>query len=224
MGIPPVKALIPIRKHSKRVLNKNTKLFCGKPLYHWILQTLCKSQHIAEIVVDTDSEEIAETVKDLYSATVLMRPEKLCGYEVGIHPLIEFEISQATGEYFLQTHVTNPLLRPETVDNAIKFFFSQDAHDSLFTVTQLQTRLYWEDGKPLNHDPQNMLRTQDLPPIFEENSNFYLFSRTSFQKKYHRIGENPAMFPLDKLEAVDIDEEADFMLAEILMRNHLNKG
>jgi CMP-N-acetylneuraminic acid synthetase len=84
-------------------------------------------------------------------------------------------------------------------------------------VTRLQTRLYWEDGSPLNHNPAELLRTQDLPPVFEENSNIYIFSRASFDHAGRmRIGKTPLMFEMDRLEAVDIDEEADFRVAEAL--------
>lgn len=223
MSIPPVKALIPVRKHSKRVENKNTKLFCGKPLFHWILESLSNSKTIAEIVLDTDSEEIEQYAREHFKVTVLKRPERLCGYDVGIHPLIDFHISNTEGEYFMQTHATNPLLTPETVDGAVTAFFDQNQHDSLFSVTRLQTRLYYHDGRPLNHDPENMLRTQDLEPIYEENSNLYIFSRTTFYEVNHRIGRKPLMYPMNHLESIDIDEPHDFQLAETLMSIRLKQ-
>jgi CMP-N-acetylneuraminic acid synthetase len=143
-----------------------------------------------------------------------MRPMELHGDMVGITPLIEYDLSQVEGDFFLQTHSCNPLLSSATIDSAIEMFFSAPNADSLFSVTPVQKRFYWPDGRPVNHDPANMLRTQDLPPIFEENSNFYIFSRQSFAENNHRIGARPIMFPMDAIEAIDIDTEADFRVAE----------
>jgi CMP-N-acetylneuraminic acid synthetase len=221
MKIPIIKALVPIREHSKRVKNKNTRSFCNKPLFYWILKSLDASSHISEIIVDTDSKEIKQYSNANFEVTVLDRPYELCGYDIGIHPLIDFEISNTTGDFFLQTHATNPLLLPTTIDDAIESFFSQDQHDSLFSVNRLQTRLYWQNGQPINHNPENMLKTQDLEPIFEENSNLYIFSRKSFYENNHRIGKKPMMYPMDPLEAIDIDEEHDFNLANILFAESL---
>jgi N-acylneuraminate cytidylyltransferase len=128
--------------------------------------------------------------------------------------LIEYDISQVEGDFFLQTHSCNPLLSAGTIDAAIARFFASPDADSLFSVTPLQKRYYWPDGRPVNHDPANMLRTQDLEPILEENSNIYIFSRTSFVENNHRIGARPLLFPMDAVEAIDIDTEADFKLAE----------
>ena len=94
---------------------------------------------------------------------------------------------------------------------------AKDSYDSIFSVTRMNTRLYDKDGNPFNHDPEQLLRTQDLDPLFEENSNFYIFTRESFNKAgKKRIGKNPLMFEIDKLEAVDIDEPQDFVIAEVL--------
>ena len=104
--------------------------------------------------------------------------------------------------------------------SAIKEYFSSlDNYDSLFSVTKLQTRLYDQTGEPVNHNPRELLRTQDLPPLFEENSNIYIFSKTSFYAAgSKRIGKKPKMFAMGKLEATDIDEETDFILAETLLK------
>ena len=122
-------------------------------------------------------------------------------------------------EYYLQTHSTNPLLRPETVSSAIKTFFENlTQYDSLFGVTRLQTRLWDKDGQPLNHDPGILLRTQDLPPIYEENSCIYLYSRQTLLERQNRLGEHPVMFEVPPEEALDIDEELDFLIAEMIYK------
>jgi CMP-N-acetylneuraminic acid synthetase len=82
----------------------------------------------------------------------------------------------------------------------------------------LQTRLYDQHGKPLNHDPDVLLRTQDLPPVYEENSTIYIFSKEILEKRRNRIGHRPIMFEIKREEAIDIDEEIDFILADFFMR------
>jgi len=214
MTIRPVTALIPLKAHSERVPGKNVRPFCGRPLFHWILESLRDSSYVTQTVIDTDSEEIANDATANFDVRVLMRPTELRGDMVGITPLIEYDMSQVDGDFFLQTHSCNPLLLSSTIDAAIVRFFESPGADSLFSVTPQQKRFYWPDGRPVNHDPANMLRTQDLPPILEENSNIYIFSRESFIRNNHRIGAHSIMFPMDAMEALDIDTEAEFRLAE----------
>lgn len=224
MEYPSITALLPMKAHSERVANKNVRPFCGRPLFHWVMEELSRSEHITRIVIDTDSEEIARNASDNFDVTILMRPHRLLGDMVGITPLIDFEISQVEGDVFLQTHSCNPLLTAETIDAAIKAFVAAPDHDSLFAVTEVRKRFFWASGDPVNHDPANMLRTQDLDSLLEENSNMYIFTRQSFERHRHRIGANPIMFAMDALEAVDIDEESDFTLAEALMNARQGKA
>jgi CMP-N-acetylneuraminic acid synthetase len=122
-------------------------------------------------------------------------------------------------DFYLQTHSTNPLLRPETVKRAIETFLAEyPAKDSLFSVTRWQTRLYDQYGRAINHDPSVLIQTQDLPPVYEENSCLYLFTRQNLLRRHHRIGEHPILFEIDAAEAWDIDEEIDFEITDFLMR------
>lgn len=221
-----VTALVPMKGHSERVPNKNLRSFCGKPLCHWIILNLQKSHYVKDIVVNTDSPEIAENIrKNFDKLKIIDRPDEIRGDLVSMNTIIAYDLSQLPGEHFLQTHSTNPLLNAVTIDAGIElYFYNLGTHDSLFAVTRHNARFYWSDSTPINHDPQEMLRTQDLPPIFEENSNLYIFSRESFrQSGNRRIGLRPYLFEINKLEATDIDEEEDFLLAELLCRAKLNK-
>ncbi len=217
MNIPKITALVPMKGHSERVPNKNIRLLAGRPAFHWILKSLSKSRYVSEVVINTDSEEIAKSAQDNFKVTILKRPEFLLGDMVGIQPLIEYDLSQTDGEFYLQTHSTNPLVTTDTIDNAIELFFAQKGHDALFSVTEVKTRFYWPNGKGINHDPKHLIRTQDLDPIFEENSCFYIFSKETNKKTKNRLGFNPMMFPVSKLEAVDIDTMEDFYFAEYLL-------
>ncbi len=91
-------------------------------------------------------------------------------------------------------------------------------YDSLFAVTRLQVRLWNSGGQPINHDPAVLLQTQDLPPIYEENSCFYIFSKTNLITRRNRLGVRPQMFEVSRNEAWDIDEEIDFQIVELLLQ------
>ncbi len=218
MEIPKIKALVPMKGHSERVPNKNIRFLAGKPTFHWILESLSKSKYIDEIIINTDSKEIAKSATDNFNVTILERPDFLLGDMVSIQPLIAYDLSQTEGEYYLQTHSTNPLLTTETIDRAIEAFFSQKEHDALFSVTETKTRFYWPDGKGINHDPKHLIRTQDLESIYEENSCFYIFSKKTNETVKNRLGSNPMMFPINRLEAADIDDIEDFYWCEFLLQ------
>lgn len=221
MAIPKVKALVPMKGHSERVPHKNIRPLAGKPCFHWVMEALSASDYIDEIIINTDSEEIAASAAKFPKARILVRPDFLLGDMVSIQPLIEYDLSQSDGEYYLQTHSTNPLLTTESVNKAIEAFFAQTGHDSLFSVTEIKQRFYWPDGRGINHDPKHLIRTQDLEPIYHENSCFYVFSKETNRKIKNRLGSNPLMFPIDRLEAADIDDMEDFYWAEFLMERRL---
>lgn len=213
-------ALVPMRHHSERVPGKNYRQFAGKPLYHHILDSLLACSRISEIVVDTDSSVIMDGLENHFPPVrVLERPERLRGGEVPMNDVLLYDVTQVEADFYLQTHSTNPLLKSETIARAIEEFLKQyPTYDSLFSVTQVQTRLWNGLAQPINHNPDILLRTQDLPPIYEENSNLYIFTRETLERRRNRIGRRPLMFEVDRMEAWDIDEELDFRIAEFLCR------
>jgi CMP-N-acetylneuraminic acid synthetase len=217
-------ALVPMRHHSQRVPGKNYRVLAGKPLFHHIIGTLLAVPEIAQVVVDTDSEPVMDGLRvDFPQVKVIDRPENLRADDVSMNDILMYDTDQVRADFYLQTHSTNPLLKPETVSRAIQSLItSYPNRDSLFSVTRLQTRLYFQDGRAINHDPSVLIQTQDLPPVYEENSCLYIFTRENLLKRHHRIGENPLMFEMDADEAWDIDEELDFTITDFLSRrkNH----
>jgi CMP-N-acetylneuraminic acid synthetase len=215
-----VVAFVPMRHSSERVPGKNYRPFNGVPLFHRIVSTLLAVERISKVVIDTDSPTIREQVAETFpTVEVIDRPTHLLGGHVPMTEVLRYDAEQVPSEWYLQTHTTNPLLHPQTIDAALDGM-ENDAgeHDSLFSVTRWQTRLYAADGTPINHDPDVLLRTQDLPPVYEENSNLYVFTAAQIAAG-RRIGKRPILFEIDPLEAVDIDVETDFMLAEALDRH-----
>ena len=221
LGKKKLTALMPMKGHSERVPDKNIRNFCGKSLYHVVLTALLQSEYIDKVVINTDSDIIKnDTLKNFERVVIIDRPKKIQGDFVSMNDIIAYDLNQIQGEYFLQTHSTNPLLQTSTIDIAIETYFKNlKKFDSLFSVTRLQTRLYWKDGSPVNHNPNELLRTQDLPPMYEENSNLYIFSKKSFMDAGEsRIGLKPQLLEINKLEAIDIDEPEDWNIAEILYK------
>ena len=218
--MPKLVAFVPMRHHSQRVPGKNYRLLAGKPLFHHIVGTLLAVPEISEILVDTDSDPVMEGVSQHFpQVKVLSRPEHLRADDVPMNDILIHDTSQVQADFYLQTHSTNPLLKPQTVSRAIQSLISgYPDYDSLFSVTRLQTRLYDQHGHAINHDPRVLIQTQNLPPVYEENSCLYIFTRENLIKRHHRIGETPLMFEIDADEAWDIDEELDFAITDFLLR------
>ncbi len=209
-----------MRHHSQRVPGKNYRLLAGKPLYQYIIETLLAVPEVSGILVDTDSEPVMDGLRrDFPQVQVIERPEHLRADAIPMNEILLYDTSLVEADFYLQTHSTNPLLRPETISRAICTFLADyPAHDSLFSVTRLQTRLYDQHGRALNHDPNVLLQTQDLPPVYEENSCLYLFTRANLARRRNRLGERPLMFEIAPDEAWDIDEELDFAITEFLLQ------
>jgi CMP-N-acetylneuraminic acid synthetase len=223
--MPTIAALVPMRHHSQRVPGKNYRLLAGKPLYQHIIETLLAVPEIATIMVDTDSAPVMDGLRANFpQVKIIQRPENLRAPEIPMNEILTYDTAQVEADFYLQTHSTNPLLKAETISGAIKkFLATYPAFDSMFSVTRIQTRLWDSLTRAINHNPSILLQTQDLPPVFEENSCFYLFTRQNLLAKRNRLGERPLMFEISRFEAVDIDEEFDFQIADMMMRQQMEK-
>jgi CMP-N-acetylneuraminic acid synthetase len=213
-------ALLPMKANSERVKGKNFRVFQNKPLFRWILDTLLALQEIDKVVINTDARQLLADNGLVESDRVLIRDRRatLCGDLVSMNLILEDDVKHVPADLYLMTHTTNPLMSAATVKSAIQQFQQaqrQGIADSLFSVNRMQTRFYHADASPVNHDPNNLVRTQDLEPWFEENSNLYLFTADSFHKTRARIGRQPILFVSPKIEAFDIDNQEDWDLALI---------
>lgn len=218
-------ALVPMRHHSQRVAGKNYRPLAGKPLYQHIIETLLAVPEINEIVVDTDSDPVMMGLRENFpQVKIINRPAHLRADDIPMNEILLYDTEQYPAEFYLQTHSTNPLLKATTITSAIQTFSENyPKRDSLFSVTRWQTRLYFQDGRAVNHNPNELIQTQDLPPVYEENSCIYIFNRRNLMAKKHRIGDHPLMFEIDAEEAWDIDEELDFLIAEFLLSHQRKK-
>ncbi|BBG90134.1 cytidylyltransferase domain-containing protein [Aeromonas caviae] len=219
-------ALLPMKANSERVKGKNFKNLAGKPLFQWILDALLENEEISAVVINTDAKKILIDNGLVESERVIIRERKpeLCGDFVSMNLILADDIENVPADIYLMTHTTNPLITSQTIKHALDKFQSEiDIHDSLFTVNKFQTRFYRGDLSAVNHDPNNLIRTQDLEPWYEENSCLYIFTKASFDKTKARIGKTPSMFVTAKLESVDIDEPDDWDMAEALADRLISK-
>ena len=219
-------ALLPIKGHSERVAGKNFRDFCGRPLFQWMLDTLLSLPEIDSVVINTDARATLEALDIRDGSRVRLRDRKpeLCGDLVSMNLVLEDDVAAVPAAYYVMTHATKPLLSAPTVSRAIERFLEErerGAIDSLFSVNRFQSRFYGPDARPLNHDPANLRRTQDLEPWFEENSNLYLFTADSFRATRARIGRRPLMFETPRIESLDIDDQEGWDIAETIARQRL---
>lgn len=217
-------ALLPMKANSERVKGKNFRDFCGKPLFRWILDTLLSVDEIDLVVINTDAKHIlaANGLVDTDRVMIRDRRPEICGDLVSMNKVLADDVANVEADLYLMTHTTNPFLSPETIRGAVAAYrqaVEQGSADSLFTVDKIQTRFYRADGTPINHDPDNLVRTQDLEPWFEENSNLYIFNRSSFASTGARIGKKPMLYEGPRIESIDIDDQADWDFALITAKH-----
>ena len=220
-------ALLPMKANSTRVPGKNFRPLAGKPLFQWVLNTLISIKEIDRIVINTDAPSRLSELGVCTSDRVLIRDraKEICGDDISMNRIISDDINFVHGDIYLMTHTTNPFLTKATIRQALSLFEENlivGNTDSLFTVNKFQTRFYRSDGSPVNHDPNNLVQTQDLEPWFEENSNLYIFTKNGFKATNARIGSNPILFEMSSIESIDIDTEKDWALAEIVS-NYFSK-
>ena len=217
-------AILPMKANSERVPNKNFRLIAGKPLYVWILENLFKLDFLEKIIINTDANfELFDQFKNNKKLILRSRLEHLRGDHVSMNLIIEDDLKHFQADDYLMTHTTNPNLSPKTLTKAYSLFKERDKNrfDTLFSVTRFQGRFYREDYSAVNHDPSELIRTQDLPPLFLENSCLYMFSREDFFKHNARIGSKPIMFETPQLESIDIDTESDWLIAESVLQKKI---
>lgn len=211
-------ALVPMKGHSERVPKKNLRLMAGRPLFHWITEALLEASSVDEVVVDTDADEIEQAVHEAFPMVgVHRRSPHLHGDMVPMHDVVADFAGSTQHDHVLQTHSTNPLLTSRTIDKAVRAYLDSPDHESLMSVTSWHSRFFFADGRPVNHDPAVLLRTQDLEPLLEENSNIYISRRDAIINSGRRVGADPLLFEIDASEAVDIDDQFDFRIAEFLL-------
>ena len=203
-------AFVPIRLNSKRVVGKNLKSLGGKPMMCYILETLSQVKDIDEVYVYCSQDEIQTYLPK--GVRFLKRPSFLDRDETLGQEIYEEFTESVDADVYILAHTTSPFIKPETIQNALHKV-TQEGYDSAFSAEKIQT-FAWFKGSPLNYELTNIPRTQTIEPVYIETSAFFIFKRDIWKIHKQRIGFNPYIAIVDKIEGIDIDWPEDFDFAE----------
>ena len=202
-------AVVPMKLNSERVKNKNIREFDnGKPLCSYILNTLKQVNNIDEVYVYCSDEKIKKYIPN--GIKFLKRSEELDGQTVKINEVLKSFANDVEADYYLLTHATAPFISKEKIEKGVNVIRNEE-YDSVFTVSKIQ-EFIWKDKKAFNYSLDSIPRTQDLDPLYVETSGLYIYSRELILKRNRRIGDNPYLLEISKIEALDIDTEDDFFI------------
>ncbi len=210
-------AVVPMKLNNRRLPQKNTKCFTnGKPLCHYILSTLLTVEGMDEVYVYCSNPEIQEFIPD--GVKYLKRSESLDSDSTKMNEVLRCFAADVPADVYVMTHTTAPFISKASIEKGISAVISGE-YDSAFAAKKLQEFL-WKDGVPFNYELNNIPRTQDLSPLFEETSGFYIYRNDIMTNLNRRIGKNPFIVEVGEIESVDIDESEDFMIADAIF-NHI---
>lgn len=212
-------AIVPMKLNNRRLPQKNTKRFTnGKPLCSYILSTLLEIDKIDEVYVYCSNPEIKEFIP--YKVKFLQRSESLDKDTTSMTEVLTCFTKEVPADIYVMTHTTAPFISKESIQKGLESVVS-GKYDSSFAAKKLQDFL-WMEGKPFNYTLDNIPRTQDLQPIYEETSGFYIYTHDVMTELHRRIGENPFIVEIGEIESIDIDEAEDFIIADAVY-NHIFK-
>lgn len=212
-----VVAVVPMKLNNRRLPQKNTKCFTnGKPLCYYILSTLLKIKQIDEVYVYCSNPEIKEFIPE--GVKYLKRSESLDQDTTKMNEVLQSFAKDVYADVYVMTHTTAPFISVESIKKGIDAVVN-NGYDSSFAAKKLQDFL-WKDGVPFNYDLANIPRTQDLDPLYEETSGFYIYKNEVMTNYNRRIGNNSYIVEIGEIESIDIDEAEDFAIADAVF-NHL---
>lgn len=213
-------AIVPMKLNNSRLPQKNTKAFTnGKPLCYYILETLKSIDEIDEVYVYCSNEDIKSFIPS--GVKYLKRSEQLDLDTTKMNEVLSCFADDVPADIYVMTHTTAPFISANSIIKGIDAVKS-GFYDSSFAAKKLQDFL-WKDGQPFNYQLNNIPRTQDLEPLYEETSGFYIYKSDVIKKLGRRIGENPHIVEVNEIEAVDIDEKEDFDIADAIFNHFYNK-
>lgn len=212
-----VTAVVPMKLNNRRLPQKNTKCFKnGNPLCWYILSTLLKINEIEEVYVYCSNPDIKKYIPE--GVNYLKRSEDLDQDSTKMNEVLQAFAREIPSDIYVMTHTTAPFIKSSSIKKGLEAVLSGD-FDSSFAVKKLQDFL-WKDGRPFNYELDNIPRTQDLPPLFEETSGFYIYKSNIITNLNRRIGQKPFLVEVGEIESIDIDEPEDFKIADAIY-NHI---
>lgn len=206
-------AFVPIKLNNERFPNKNITPFDnGKPLISYILDTLKKAKNIDEIYVYCSDEAIFDYIPE--GIKFLKRDKYLDLQTTSFNEVLTSFANDVDADIYILTHATAPFISKESIEIGIDKILNEN-YDSALTVTKCQEFL-WKDKRPFNYDVNNIPRTQDLEPLYIETCGLYIYKKDIIKSKKRRIGDNPYLIEVSKIEACDINTKEDFMIANAI--------
>ena len=232
MNEKKVVAIITARGGSKRIPKKNIKSFLGKPIISYSIEAARNSKCFDEVMVSTDSDEIAAIAEQYGAVIPFMRSEKTSDdysttFEVIEEVLKEYNKNGVDYYYGCCIYPTAPFVTPEKLDKAFKLLVESKA-DSLVPITKFSYPIFRsfkieKDMLKMNWPEYLNSRSQDLPPAYHDCGQFYFFKTESILKKKKLFTDFTIPFEILETEVQDIDNEVDWKLAEIKY-SFLNKN
>lgn len=220
-----ITVFLPCRKGSQRVVGKNTRAFGDRQdgLLGIKLEQLVNCAGVDKILVSTNDEIVANVASKFPSKVQIdWRREELCSSSTSTDELVSYVPEIIKSGHVMWTHVTSPFFGTSDYDRALETYlaaFEAGSHDSLMTVTRLQTFI-WDANGPINYDRnlEKWPRTQTLPSYFEINSALFLIPVDLMMNIGDRIGKLPLLYETEKYKSVDVDWQDDFELASRLFK------
>lgn len=210
-------AVVPMKLNNTRLPQKNTKPFTnGRPLCCYILKTLLSIDKIDEVFVYCSNEKICDFIPS--GVKYLKRSASLDTDTTSMNEVLSAFANDVFADVYVMTHTTAPFISAESIEKGIDAVLS-GMNDSAFAAKKLQDFL-WKNGTPFNYSLENIPRTQDLEPLYQETSGFYIYERHVITELGRRIGQSPFIVEVNEIEAVDIDEKEDFEIADAVY-NHI---
>ncbi len=211
---------IPARLGSERVRSKNLRLLAGRPLIHYAIETVLKTNAVDKFYVNTESSEIAE-VSSALGIDVYRRPAHLAANETKTDDIVIDFLEKNPCDAVVLVNPTAPRLQPATIDRLVEEFKSSGC-DSLFSCNLLRKHSIF-DGRPLNFDPnQKSPRTQDLVPVQYINFIICIFRASVARERYDASGcflykGDVRFVNMPDDESLDIDWDIDFRMMEAFL-------
>lgn len=206
-------AFVPIKLNNERMPGKNIKPFAnGKPLCQYLFHTLTKVDMIDKVYAFCSDRTICDYL--LPGVEWLTRDVELDDNQARGIDIVERFARMVDADIYVLAHATSPFITVDSFQRGLRAV-TEEGHDSSVSVIRLNEFL-WYDGKPLNYDPANIPRTQDLPVTYMETSGFFIFTKDIVKKHRRRLGFNPKFIEVSNIEAVDIDYPEDFSIAEAI--------
>ncbi len=223
------------RAGSKGLKNKNTKLLCGKPLVSYTLETSMQCSILNEIIVSTDSQEIAGIAHRAGIALVIDRPAELAQddsskWPVFIHAVESFELARnAVVDYLVDMDATAPLKVKEDIEGAVRFALQHPEADVVITAYDAESNPYF-NMMELNENNFAVLTKpwknalvcrQDAPQVYSLSPAAFVIKKHALYKYSHWSEAKCMLYIIPRERAVDIDTEMDFKFVEFLMLQKL---